>query len=132
MGFTLPLAVISILSALFSVFYLGWGGTQRNIDLDKAMKELPEPPKGTSWLHVASRSPSSSESCLADVCGRSDMPVVGLPLAFTLSALTVIVMSPTRLPAMKILSHRRRPPAPGGNRHCGGVLVQIMVSGARV
>ena len=132
-GFTLPLAVISILGALFSVFYLGWGGTQRNIDLDKAMKELPEPPKGTSWLHVAVPFAIFFGIVLGGRLWPYDMPVVGLPLAFTLSALTVIVMSPTRLPAMKILSRTVDDLLPlVGTVTVVGVLVQIMaLSGAR-
>ena len=61
------------------------------------------------------------------------MPVVDLLLAFTLSALTVIVMSPTRLPAMKILSRTVDDLLPlVGTVTVVGVLVQIMaLSGAR-
>lgn len=49
-GFTLPLAVTSILGALFSVFYLGWKGTP--IDVELALRELPEPPAGMSGWRV--------------------------------------------------------------------------------
>jgi len=132
-GFTLPLAVISILGALFSVFYLGWGGKQRNIDLDRAMKELPKPPQGLAWYHVAVPFLIFFGIVMAGRVWPFHMPVVGLPLAFVLAALSVIVMSPTRLPILKILAKTVDDLLPlVSTVTIVGILVQIMaLSGAR-
>ncbi len=132
-GFTGPLGVISILGALFSVFYLGWSGKQRNIDVAKAMKELPQPPKGMSFLHVLVPFAVFFGIVVAGRVWPFNFPVVGLPLAFTLAAVTVIVMSPTRLQALRILARTVDDLLPlVSTVTIVGILVQIMaLSGAR-
>ena len=50
-GFFLPLGIVSVLGAVFSMFYLGWKGTP--VELDKIMAELPEPTQGMRACKVA-------------------------------------------------------------------------------
>lgn len=104
-GFTMPLAIISIAGALFSTFYLGWQRGNRGIDVDRALREIPKPPLGMTWRHIA-----VPFAILFGIIGAGrlwphHMPVIGLPLAFSLAAISVIAMSPTKLSPRQILSN---------------------------
>lgn len=130
-GFTVPLAIISVAGALFSMFYLTRGA--RSVDLARALKEIPEPPQGVSWATVAIPFVIFFGIVLAGRLWPFSFPIMGLPLAFTLSALSVALLSPVKLPVFRILLRTIDDLLPLiGTVTVVGVLVQIMaLSGAR-
>jgi TRAP-type C4-dicarboxylate transport system permease large subunit len=132
-GFTMPLAIISIAGSLFSTFYLGWQRGNRGIDVDRALREIPKPPLGMTGRHVA-----VPFAILFGIIGAGrlwphHMPVIGLPLAFSLAAISVIAMSPTKLSPRQILSNTLKGLLPVVSTiTIVGILVQIMtLSGVR-
>ncbi len=99
-GFTLPLAVLSITGALFSTFYLA--GRGKPVDLDKALAELPEAPKGWNWFRAALPFAVLIGLIVAGRIWPFSFPVVGLPLVFMISALVTALISPVRLHVLDV------------------------------
>ncbi len=130
-GFTLPLGVISVAGALFSMFYLGWKG--KRIDLQRTLAELPAPPKDLNWLRAAVPFLVFFGLIVAGRFWPFAMPVVGLPLAFVLAGLSLLALSPVRLPVLRITTQTIESLLPLiGTVTVVGVLVQIMaLTGAR-
>jgi CitMHS family citrate-Mg2+:H+ or citrate-Ca2+:H+ symporter len=124
-GFFMPLLVPCVVAALFTIFFLGRRSGE--IDLEKALQELPSPPEGMSWLRVAL--PFGVFVTLI-VIGRAwphDTPVVGLPLMFLCAAAASYVLSPIRLDFLRISRETIEQLLPLiGTLTCVGVLVQIM------
>jgi len=130
-GFFVPLGVVAVLGALFSMFYLGWKGTPA--DLDKIMSELPQPTEGMKGWKVASPFVVLLGLILASRLWPWSMPTLGLPLMFTTAAVLTILISPKRLPIFKIARETVEGLLPLiGVMVVVGILVQIMaLSGAR-
>ncbi|HOR41900.1 MAG TPA: C4-dicarboxylate ABC transporter [Atribacterota bacterium] len=130
-GFMRPLLVISVFGALLSMFVLGWKG--KAVDLNKALKELPVPPKGLTLLRVAIPFLIFLALVLAGRIWPFQMPVLGLPLIFLISAVSVLLISPKKLPILQIASETIQQLIPlVGIMIVVGVLIQIMaLSGAR-
>lgn len=130
-GFTLPLAVITIVGALFAMFYLGWRG--KTLSLAKALKALPEPPAGMNGWKVATPFVVFLAVVLAGRVWPFRMPVVGLPFAFLLAALVTVLLSPVRLKLVEVSQKTVEAVLPlVGMLTVVGVLVQSMAfTGAR-
>jgi len=130
-GFMKPLLVITVTGALLSMFILGWKGTP--VDLEKALKELPVPPEGMNFLKVLLPFVVFFGLVVAGRIWPFKMPILGLPLMFIISALTVILISPKKLNILKITSDTLHQLVPlVGIMIVVGVLIQIMaLSGAR-
>lgn len=130
-GFTIPLAVISIAGALFSMFYLGWRG--RDVDAARALREIPEPPHGMNWTKVLVPFLIFFGVVVAGRVWPLTAPVVGLPLAFALAGAAVVLLSPVKLDLFGILSKTIDDLLPLlSTVTIVGMLVQIMaLSGAR-
>jgi len=130
-GFMRPLLIITVCGALLSMFILGWKG--KAVDLKKALQDLPAPPEGMNLLKVILPFLIFFALILAGRIWPFQMPILGLPLIFIISALTVLLISPKRLPVMQIASdtiHQLIPLV--GIMIVVGVLIQIMaLSGAR-
>lgn len=99
-GFALPLAVLSIVGALFATFWLA--GKGKPVDLDKAMADLPEAPEGWNGLRAALPFVVLIGIILAGRIWPYAFPTVGLPLTFMLSAVTVILVSPKKLKIFEV------------------------------
>jgi len=130
-GFFLPLGVISVLGALFSMFFLGWKGTP--VELDKVMKELPEPTKGMAGWKVALPFLVFFGLVLAGRIWPWSMPTFGLPLMFVVAAIVTVAISPKRLRIFSVARETVEGLLPLiGVMVVVGILVQIMaLSGAR-
>ncbi len=130
-GFMLPLGVISVSGALFTMFYLGWKG--RKVDVERTLAELPKPPAGMNGFRVAVPFVVLLGIILAGRIWPFQMPVVGLPLAFLLAAAAVVILAPARLPVFAIARRTIDSLLPLiGTVTVVGILVQIMaLSGAR-
>jgi len=130
-GFMQPLLIITVSGALLSMFILGWKG--KAVDLEKALKELPKPPEKMNLLRVIIPFLVFFVLVLAGRIWPFQMPILGLPLMFLISALAVFVVSPKKLPILEIASNTiRQLIRLEGNMIVVGVLIQIMaLSGAR-
>jgi hypothetical protein len=130
-GFFLPLGVISVLGALFSMFFLGWKGTP--VQLDKVMAELPAPAKGMAGWKVLLPFVVFFGLVLAGRIWPWNMPTLGLPLMFMIAAAVTLLTSPKRLPIFKVARETVEGLLPLiGVMVVVGILVQVMaLSGAR-
>ncbi|MBE0635597.1 C4-dicarboxylate ABC transporter, partial [Candidatus Bipolaricaulota bacterium] len=99
-GFFLPLGVISVLGALFSMFFLGWKGTP--VQLEKVMDELPKPATGMVGWKVFLPFAVFFGLVLAGRLWPWTMPTLGLPLMFMIAAAVTVATSPKRLPIFKV------------------------------
>ncbi len=130
-GFMQPLFVLTITGSLFTMFFLGAKG--ENPDLDKILKELPEPPAEMNWIRVGT---PFLVLILLIVAGRLfpfTMPILGLPFIFIISAITMYIMSPKKLNILDIAGRTIRSLIPlVGIMIVVGILIQVMaLSGAR-
>lgn len=94
-GFTAPLAFLTITGSLFATFYLT--AKAKMPPLEEAMKMLPEPPAGWNGFKVAL--PFLLMVVLI-ACGRIipfSFPVLGMPLIFMLSGALVMLVSPKKV-----------------------------------
>ncbi len=130
-GFFLPLGVVTVLGAIFSMFYLGWKGTPA--ELGKIMDELPEPTRGMRAWKIALPFVVLLGLILAGRIWPWTMPTLGLPLIFMIAAVVTVLVSPKRLPLFKIARETVEGLLPLiGVMVVVGILVQIMaLSGAR-
>jgi len=130
-GFMQPLLVITVSGALLSMFILGWKG--KAVDLEKALKELPTPPEKMNFLRVITPFLVFFVLVLAGRIWPFQMPILGLPLMFLISAFAVFLISPKKLPLLEIASNTIRQLIPlVGIMIVVGILIQIMaLSGAR-
>lgn len=130
-GFMRPLLVITVCGALLSMFILGWKGEA--VDLKKALQELPTPPEKMNLLRVVIPFIVFFALVLAGRIWPFQMPILGLPLMFLIAAISVLFISPKRLPILQIASdtiHQLIPLV--GIMIVVGVLIQIMaLTGAR-
>jgi CitMHS family citrate-Mg2+:H+ or citrate-Ca2+:H+ symporter len=124
-GFFMPLLVPCVVASLLTVFLLGWRGGE--IDLEKALDELPKPPDKMGWLRVML---PFVVFVLLIVVGRRwphDTPVLGLPLMFLCAAAVSYALSPVRLEFLRISRETIEQLLPLiATLTCVGVLVQIM------
>jgi TRAP-type C4-dicarboxylate transport system permease large subunit len=124
-GFFWPLLLPCVVAALVTIFILGWRG--REVDVAKALDELPRPPEAMGWLRVVV---PFGVFVLLIVIGRRwphDTPVIGLPLMFLGAAATSFVLSPIRLDFLRISRDTIEQLLPLiGTLTCVGVLVQMM------
>ena len=130
-GFTYPLGVLSIFGAVFSMFYLAWGGAP--IDEKQVLELLPEPPAKMNWTRVFL---PFAVLCGLIVAGRLfpfNFPVVGLPLIFIISATVMVALSPIKLNITKVATETVRNLLPlVGIMVVVGALNQVMaLTGAR-
>ncbi|MCX6544650.1 MAG: C4-dicarboxylate ABC transporter [Acidobacteria bacterium] len=130
-GFFWPLMIPCVVLALVSAFWLGWKGEQ--VDIDRALAELPEAPAGMRWWKLLL--PFAVFMFLIFV-GRQwpySTPIVGLPLMFAAAAAVTVAVSPVRLDILRISRDTVAQLLPLlATLTCVGVLVQIMtLTGAR-
>jgi len=124
-GFFMPLLVPCVVASLLTIFILGWHG--ENVDLDKALEEIPQPPEKMNWFRVAL---PLGVFLLLVLIGRRwphNIPVLGLPLMFSCAAATSFILSPVKLEFLRISRETMAQLLPLiGTLTCVGVLVQIM------
>ena len=124
-GFFLPLLIPCVVASLLTIFILGWKGTK--IDVDKAFKELPEPPERMNWLKILIPFILFFGLVLIGRKWPDKTPVVGLPLMFLVAALSSYLLSPKKLDIFRISSKTIKQLLPLiGTLTCVGILVQIM------
>lgn len=131
-GFGKPLFILSVAGALFSMFWLAGRG-EGQVDLDKALANLPEVQEGQSWFRVTFPFALLLALVLAGRIWPFSMPVLGLPLLFMIASFAVVLLSPKRLHVWSVACatvHNLTTLV--GIMVVVGILIQIMaLSGAR-
>jgi len=95
-GFELPLAIPVLLLGTFTILVLGWK-KEGPIELQTALREMPEVPAGMSWWRVLIPFLVFFGSIMAYRAWPFQTPILGLPLEFTLSAVAALLVSPRRV-----------------------------------
>jgi len=124
-GFFLPLLIPCVVAALLTIFILGWKGGE--IDLDRALAELPVPPEKMNLWRVVL--PFILFGFLIFI-GRKwphSTPIIGLPLMFLCAAVVSYFLSPVKLDLIRIARETMEQLLPLiATLTCVGILVQIM------
>ena len=124
-GFFLPLLVPCVILALTTIFILG--RKAKPVNLEKALRELPESPPRMNWARVGTPFLAFIVLLVAGRVFPFSFPILGLPLMFMASALLAFLLSPVRLDVLRISRetvHQLLPLI--GTLTCAGILVQIM------
>jgi len=124
-GFFVPLLVPCVVLSLMTIFILGWSG--KPVDLEKALKELPEPPPSMNWYRVTLPFLAFLFLVIAGRIWPHSLPIIGLPLMFVAAASFSLLLSPVKINLFKISRetvHQLLPLI--GTLTCVGILVQIM------
>lgn len=131
-GFGKPLLILSVSGALFSMFWLAGRG-ERKIDLKAVLAELPEVDERQSWIRVGLPFALLLSLIMAGRVRPFSMPVLGLPLIFMISSLSVVLLSPKRLKIWSIAcSTVHNLSTLVGIMIVVGILIQVMaLSGVR-
>ncbi len=130
-GFMLPLLVLSVIGALFSMFFLAW--RSKPILLKEALTTLPEPVKGMNFSRVGIPFITLLSLIILSRIFPFHMPTLGLPMVFLLSSAIAIIMSPKKLKIIKIAENTIDSLLPlVGIMVIVGILIQVMAyTGAR-
>jgi hypothetical protein len=124
-GFFLPLLVPCVILSLITIFILA--GKSKPVNLEKALRELPEAPPRMNWARVGTPFLAFIVLLIAGRVFPFSFPILGLPLMFMASALLALLLSPVRLDFLRISRetvHQLLPLI--GTLTCAGILVQIM------
>jgi TRAP-type C4-dicarboxylate transport system permease large subunit len=124
-GFFLPLLVPCVILALATIFILG--RKAKPVNLEKALRELPEAPPRMNWVRVGAPFLAFIVLLAAGRVFPFSFPVLGLPMMFMAAALLAFVLSPVRLDFFRVSRetvHQLLPLI--GTLTCAGILVQIM------
>ncbi|MGE5359559.1 MAG: hypothetical protein ACM3NQ_11120 [Bacteroidales bacterium] len=130
-GFFWPLLIPCVLAGVLTSFILGWKGT--STDLQQALRELPEAPKGMNWWKLALPFVVFGAFIYVGRQWPYVTPITGLPLMFAAAAITSIAVSPVRLDVVRISRETIAQLLPLlATLTCAGILVQMMtLTGAR-
>lgn len=124
-GFFLPLLVPCIALSLLTIFILGWRG--KPVNLEKALKELPEAPHRMNWIRIFIPFLAFLFLVVAGRIWPHSLPVIGLPLMFIVAAVITFSLSPVKLNFLQISRNTVHQLLPLiGTLTCVGILVQIM------
>ena len=100
-GFELPLGIPVILIGTFTILFLGWK-SEKKLNLEEVMKELPEVPAGMSWWRVLIPFVVFFGLIVISRIWPFAIPILGLPLKFTAAALTSLIISPVKINFLKL------------------------------
>ncbi len=95
-GFELPLAVPVFVCGIFTMLTLGWK-RERAVDLATAIQEMPEVPAKMTWWRVLLPFLVFFGTVALYRVFPFRTPILGLPLQFTLSAITAWRVSPQKI-----------------------------------
>jgi len=124
-GFFLPLLIPCVLLALITIFILG--RKTKPVDLEKALKELPEAPDKMNWFRVAGPFLAFFLLVIASRIWPHSLPIIGLPMMFVAAGFISFILSPIKLNLLKISQDTMHQLLPLlGTLTCVGILVQIM------
>ncbi len=100
-GFTAPLALLSIAGALFATFYLT-RGTKSDAPVEEVLATLPEQVQGWSMGRAILPFIVMLVLILGARVIPAYWPVIGLPMIFMISAASVIVCAPRKVKVLEV------------------------------
>jgi len=95
-GFELTLLIPILILGTFTILFLGWK-REGSIDLEAALKEMPEAPAGMNGWRVSLPFLVFFGLVVAYRIWPFSMPVLGLPLEFVIAALVALLVSPKKI-----------------------------------
>lgn len=100
-GFTGPLAILSIAGAVFATFYLT-RGKKNDTPVEEVLKGLPEAPAGWNALRAFIPFVVMIFLILGARIWPAYWPVIGLPMIFIFSGISVLICSPKKVNIMEV------------------------------
>lgn len=95
-GFELPLGIPILILGTFTILVLGWKRESR-MELDEVLKEMPEVAEGVSWWRVLLPFLAFFGLIVAYRLMPFTVPILGLPLEFTIAAIVALLVSPKKI-----------------------------------
>ncbi|MBC8180307.1 C4-dicarboxylate ABC transporter [candidate division KSB1 bacterium] len=95
-GFELPLGIPVLLIGTFSMLVLGWK-RETNLKLEDVLKDMPEVPEKMSWWRVSFPFLTFFGLVIVSRIFPFSIPILGLPLEFTIAAIVAFVVSPKKI-----------------------------------
>ncbi|MCP4725991.1 MAG: C4-dicarboxylate ABC transporter [bacterium] len=95
-GFELPLGIPVLLLGAFTIFVLGWK-RESKMELAEVLKDMPEVPDGMSWWRVLLPFLVFFGLVIVSRIFPFTLPILGLPLEFTIAAAVALLVSPKKL-----------------------------------
>ncbi len=100
-GFELPLGIPVLLLGIFTVLVLGWK-RETVKRLEDVLKEMPAVPEKMRGWRVALPFLVFFGLVIAARIWPFSMPLLGLPLQFTIAAVVALIVSPKRIPILSL------------------------------
>ncbi len=100
-GFELPLGIPILILGIFTVLVLGWKRAEKK-DLATVLREMPEVPRGMSWWRVILPFLVFFGLVIAYRLWPFSIPVMGLPLEFSVAALVAWLVSPRKIHVLRL------------------------------
>jgi len=124
-GFFLPLLIPCLLLSILTIFILG--RKAKPVDLEKALAEIPRVPEKMNGWRICLPFLLFFVLAMAGRVFPFSFPALGLPLMFAAAAGMTLLLSPKKLPLLRISLATVRELLPLiGTLTCVGILVQIM------
>ena len=95
-GFELPLGIPVLILGIFTILALGWK-RESKLKLEDVLKNMPEVPKNMSWWRVTLPFVAFFGLVIAYRIWPFSMPILGLPLEFTIAAVVALLVSPKKI-----------------------------------
>lgn len=100
-GFTFTLGIPVVLLGTFTIFVLGWKKTG-TMDKATALAHMPEVPRGMTWWRVLLPFLAFFGCVVASKIWPFHVPILGLPLEFTIAALIALAVSPKKIKILEL------------------------------
>ena len=95
-GFELPLGIPILMLGTFTILVLGWK-RETKMALDDVLKDMPQVPAGMSWWRVLLPFLVFFSLVVAYRLFPFKVPILGLPLEFTIAAIVALLVSPKKI-----------------------------------
>lgn len=95
-GFELPLGIPVLLIGTFTMLILGWK-RENKLDLEEVLRDMPEVPEGMRWWRVVLPFFVFFGLIIVTRIWPFSLPILGLPLEFTLAAIVAFLVSPKKM-----------------------------------
>ena len=100
-GFELPLGIPVLLIGTFTMLVLGWK-REKKLDLEEVLRDMPEVPEGMSWWRVVLPFFIFFGLIIVTRIWPFSLPILGLPLEFTLAAIVAFLVSPKKMNILRL------------------------------
>lgn len=100
-GFELPLGIPVLILGTFTILTLGWKKEEKS-DLESALKQMPEIPKGMKWWRVLIPFLVFFGLVVALRVWPFSLPIIGLPLQFVIASVFALILSPKKINILKL------------------------------